>query len=290
MCALMMISLLPSRATEDPVLQHALEQAVNGFEGGVGIYARHLASGREAAIRADESFPTASLIKVPLLIAVAARVAAGEVRWTDELRYDPAQINYPTAGGEDFIAKMKPGEMVELQHLAALMLGFSDNHASLWLQDIAGGGAAVNSLLDAKGFGVTRVNSRTAGREKEKEVFGWGMTTPREMAELLVRIAERRLLDPVTDEKMARLLSRSQFDGEGLSAIPARVAVMSKQGAVDRSKSEVLLVHAPGGDYVLCLITKEQADVRWEPDNAGYMLLRRVSRIAWEHFGATARK
>ena len=80
--------------------------------------------------------------------------------------------------------------------LIFLMESKSDNSASLWCQELAGGGAAINSWLAAKGWKATRVNSRTPGREKERETWGWGQTTPREMAELLVAIRERRAVSP----------------------------------------------------------------------------------------------
>ncbi|MEC8253381.1 MAG: serine hydrolase, partial [Planctomycetota bacterium] len=59
---------------------------------------------------------------------------------------------------------------------------------------------------------------------------------------------------------------------------------MSKQGAVNASRSEVVLVHAPHGDYVFCVITKNQRDQSWGHDNAGFVLLRDVSRILWDYF------
>jgi beta-lactamase class A len=62
------------------------------------------------------------------------------------------------------------------------------------------------------------------------------------------------------------------------------VQAASKQGAVDQSRSEVVLVNAPSGDYVFCLITKNQQDESWTYDNEGYVLLRRVSALLWRHF------
>jgi beta-lactamase class A len=49
-----------------------------------------------------------------------------------------------------------------------------------------------------------------------------------------------------------------------LSQIPPTVQVASKQGAVNQSRSEVVLVNAPSGDYVFCVITKNQQDESWE--------------------------
>jgi beta-lactamase class A len=62
------------------------------------------------------------------------------------------------------------------------------------------------------------------------------------------------------------------------------VQVASKQGPVSASRSEVLLVNAPTGDYVLCIITKDQEDRSWEAHNEGYVLLRDLSRIVYDHF------
>ena len=52
------------------------------------------------------------------------------------------------------------------------------------MQNLVGGGSAVNAWLVERGFAETRVNSRTRGREAERERWGWGQTTAREMAEL----------------------------------------------------------------------------------------------------------
>jgi beta-lactamase class A len=46
----------------------------------------------------------------------------------------------------------------------------------------------------------------------------------------------------------------------------------------------VVLVNAPHGDYVFCVITKNQKDESTTFDNAGSVLLREVSRILWNHF------
>lgn len=264
----------------DTVLQRELDRLVQGFAGAVGVYVRHLPSGRSAAVRADELFPTASMVKVPILLATwdaferGALDPRGPLVYTDSLRYDD----------EDLLARFRNGTAVTPLQLVMLMLTMSDNTASLWLQHLAGSGTAINAWLAAHGFDSTRVNSRTPGRRADWQRYGWGQTTPREMAELLVRIRQGRAVSPAADEEMYRALSRSYWNGEALSAIPPWVQAASKQGAVDRSRSEVLLVNAPSGDYVLAIITKEQADESWEAGNAGWVLIRRISGAVWNHF------
>jgi beta-lactamase class A len=261
-------------------LQTDIEEATRGFEGVVGVYARRLGEHGEASIRADETFPTASLVKVPILLKLLDRVEKREVSWTEPLTFTRERA-YP---GEDILARFAEGETVSVPELVFLMESKSDNSASLWCQELAGGGAAINEWLDAKGWRTTRVNSRTPGREKDRETWGWGQTTPREMAELLVAIRERRAVCPGADAYADRVLGRSFWVDEALSSIPPSVHVLSKQGAVNASRSEVLLVSAPSGPFVLCVITKEQKDPSWGPTNAGYRLLRKMTALAWARF------
>jgi beta-lactamase class A len=160
------------------------------------------------------------------------------------------------------------------------MITTSDNTASLWLQGLVGG-AAINAWLAAHGFDSTRVNSRVPGREADRARMGWGQTTPREMADLLVAIREGRAVSRAASEEMYRHLTRIYWNGEALSQLPPWVQAASKQGAVDRSRSEVVLVNAPSGDYVFSVITRTSATRRTPPPTPGYVLLRRVSALLW---------
>jgi beta-lactamase class A len=172
---------------------------------------------------------------------------------------------------------------VPLAKLALLMITTSDNTASLWLQGLVGG-AAINEWLGAHGFDSTRVNSRVPGREDARSRYGWGQTTPREIAELLLTIREEKAVSPAASQEMYRHLTRIYWNAEALSQLPPWVQAASKQGAVDESRSEVVLVNAPSGDYVFSVITKDQEDQRWVDDNEGYELIRKVSALLWKTF------
>jgi beta-lactamase class A len=231
-------------------------------------------------VRADELFPTASMIKVPILVGTFDAVERGALSFRQELTYTDSLL-YP---GDDLVGALADSTKLPLSKLALLTITTSDNTAALWLQHLAGTGTTINAWLDAHGFRATRVNSRTPGREADRERLGWGQTTPHEMAELLVMIREGRAVSRAASEEMYRHLTRIHWTGEALSQLPPWVQAASKQGAVNRSRSEVVLVNAPSGDYVFCVITKEQADEGWEASNEGYVLLRRVSALLWEHF------
>jgi len=272
----------PARETPDPGLQAKMDARVQDFRGTVGFYVRHLETGATASRNADEVFPTASMIKLPLLVALYDQVDRGVLNLETRLTYDDS-LFYGEPGDDDIVNKMAPGETVTLSKLAFFMISISDNTASLWIQALVTG-AAVNRWLEAHGFRSTRVNSRVEGRREAWEQYGWGQTTPREMSELMIMVRAGRAVSPQASADMYRTLTDVYWDDEALSAVPPTVQVASKQGAVSASRSEVLLVDAPEGDYVFCVITRDQEDRSWDEDNEGYVLLRDLSRIVYEHF------
>lgn len=264
----------------DKKLTAKLQELVKDFKGEYGIYVRHLNSGRTVEINADTMFPTASMVKVPIMAGIYNKIESGELKPDSVLMFRDSLIYE----GEDIVGTLKDSGRIALGKVIMLMITTSDNTGSLWCQSMAGTGTAINALMEQNGFAVTRVNSRTPGREAMRSQYGWGVTTPREMAELVVRIREGKLISPWASERMYRNLARIYWDGEALSEIPPYVHAASKQGAVNRSRSEVVLVNAPSGDYVFCVITKNQQDESWVNENEGYVLLRNVSRTLWQYF------
>ncbi len=268
-----------ARERVDAKLQTQLETLVRGFRGDVGIYVRHLKSGRTAAVRADELFPTASMVKVPILIGTFDAVVKGRLRFDQMLTYrDSLRYQY-----DEPLSMPRDSAQIPLAKLALHMITESDNTASLWLQGLVRGDS-INRWLHDHGFDSTRVNSRVAGREASRTMYGWGQTTPREMASLLVMIREGRAVDRGASEEMYRHLTRIYWNGEALSQVPPWVQAASKQGSVDKARSEVVLVNSPSGDYVFAITTKNQEDVSYRADNAGYVLIRSLSALLWRTF------
>jgi beta-lactamase class A len=272
--------LMSCQAENKQSLADRLLRRVEAFQGEVGIYVKHLDTGETISIHADSVFPTASMIKIPITIGVFDKIENGEIDYHTNLTYRDSLMY----AGEDILGSFNDGEKISLSKVLMLMITTSDNTASLWCQHLAGTGTAINQWLQNNGFEHTRVNSRTPGRETEREKFGWGQTTPREMAELLVRIRYGKVISERASERIYRNLTRIYWDSEALSQIPPYIQTASKQGAVNQSRSEVVLVNAPHGDYVFCVITKNQSDESWTSNNEGYALLRDVSGILWNYF------
>ena len=275
------VALVPAQAQKvNKKLQQSLETLTTGFKGDVGIYVKDLHTGKFASINADSIFPTASIVKVPILIGIMDKINKGELKYHQELTYKDSLFY----AGSDLLASLKNNEKVELSKVIMLMLTTSDNTASLWLQSLAGTGTRINQILDSIGYTATRVNSRTPGREANRDQFGWGQTSPKEMASIFEALANRSVMDAASSEKMLRLLGRNYWDEEALSQIPPDVFVASKNGAVNASRSEVVYVSGKNARYVFCICTKNNQDTSWELNNEAWELARKVSKLLWETY------
>ncbi len=261
-------------------LQKKIGQLLSGFHGSIGVYVHDLKKNRIAGVNADTLFPTASIVKIPILIGIMSRIRRHELEYhqvmiyKDTLNYDP---------GEDILASFKPDEKILLSKLMLLSVTLSDNTASLMLQGIAGGGTRINELMDSLGFIRTRANSRTPGREQDRERFGWGETTPHEIAEMVEKIKRGEILDLQSDERMMRILGRQYWDEVALSQIPQDIFVASKSGAVDESRNEVLFVNSTH-PYIFSIFTKNNKDQSWDYNNEAWVLTRKLSALLWKYF------
>lgn len=264
----------------DKTLEKGLQDLAKDFEGDVGIYVYNLKTNQEAGVNADTIFPTASVVKVPILIEVFKQIKAGKLHLKDTLVYD-AKRKY---GGSGLMQFYKDSTVTDLRTLASLMITMSDNTTSLWCQELVGGGEAINETMADLGLAHTRVNSRTEGRTKDWEAYGWGQTTPREMASLLIKMRNRTLVDAASSDEMYRIMSNSLYTDYSLSQIPPYVQTAAKQGMVNKSRSEVVMVNAPSGDYVFYIATKNNTDESWGFDNKAWQLQRLISAYLWRYF------
>src|SRR5215471_16293766 len=257
---------------KDTKLQKQIADLIQGFHGDIGVYVHDLKHNKIVAINADTTFPTASIVKISILIGIMDKIQKGELgyhqrlTYTDSLYYDE---------GDDILSRFKDSSTIELSKVMMLMLTISDNCASLWLQGLAGGGTRINAILDSMGYKYTRVNSRTPGREANRNMYGWGQTTPREIATIMQNIVDEKIISKEASDKMLRLLGRQYWDEEALSQIPAGVFAADKNGAVDESRNEVVYVNCKKDPYIFSVFTKNNADTSWESTNEAWVLTRK---------------
>jgi beta-lactamase class A len=275
------LSFFASAQKIDKKLQVKIQEAITGFNGDIGIYIKNLRTGKIVAINADTVFPTASIVKVPILTGIMNKLQKAELSYDSVFEYKDSLLY----AGSDILGSFKTGEKIALKKIIMLMMTTSDNTASLWLQSIAGTGTKINELLDSLGFKSTRVNSRTTGRENNRTQYGWGQTSPFEMGTLYEKIYRSQVFPPAISDRMLRCMGRNFWDeDEAISQIPPYIEVFSKNGCVNAVRSEALLVNAPNNPYIFCIFTKNNKDISWTHQNEAWTLARKLSALLWDYF------
>lgn len=265
----------------DKKLEAKLSEVIAGYNGDIGIYVKNLRTGKAVSINADTIFPTASIVKVPILLGIMDKINKGELQYDSAFTYKDSLLY----AGSDILGSFKSNEKIVLKKIIMLMLTTSDNTASLWLQSIAGTGARINEILDSLGMKSTRVNSRTPGRENNRTQYGWGQTTPKEMGTIFEKIYRKEIFSAATCERIMRCLGRNYWDeNEAISVLPPTIEVFSKNGCVNASRSEAMIVNAPNNPYVFCIFTKNNKDQQWTYENEAWVMARKISMLLWNYF------
>ena len=58
-------------------LQRQIEELIKGFNGEIGVYVKNLRTNKMVSINADTIFPTASMVKIPILTGVMDKINKG---------------------------------------------------------------------------------------------------------------------------------------------------------------------------------------------------------------------
>ena len=182
-------------AWTDAALAAKLERLTQGFGGEVGVYVRHLPTGASAAIRADELFPPQHDQYVP------ARTLYDQVERGAVLRRG---LPYPDTCHATR-SEHRRGRIHETGGRAATPRSPRSSRCSTVNDDVAspggiqalvGAGAAVDELVRCeRAFSGRASTPGRWGREEARSVYGWGQTTPREIAQALVLIREGRAIN-----------------------------------------------------------------------------------------------
>ncbi|MCM2257400.1 MAG: class A beta-lactamase-related serine hydrolase [Vicinamibacteria bacterium] len=258
----------------------ALKAETAAFPGVLGLYARDLRSGEEIVIDADRRFPTASVIKVAVM--VEAFHAFEEGRLARDHRFVLKKEDQ--VGGSGVLHAMEPGHALTALETVRLMMALSDNTATNLLIDRLGVKAIDARLAGAYGLKDTLLfrGSFRGGRaethpELEQE-YGLGMTTPREIAGLVARVAEGQVVSKAASAEMVAILRGCQDRNTIGRRLPAGALVANKTGTDEEKleeggvrghvRGDVAYVEMPeGARYVLAILTRRVRDERWTADH-----------------------
>ena len=275
---------ISSQTTPTQSLDSRVRAEVAPFKGKVFLYAKNLDTGETYAFNGDERVRTASTIKIAVMIEAFARVAEGKAKWTDELVLTKA-ARY---GGSGILPELSDGLRLTLQDCVRLMMLLSDNTATNMVLDYLTTDA-VNERMNSLGFKATRIMRRvgSGGESKEGKLddnlkrFGLGATSPHEMVQIMEKLERGEIISKEASKQMIDLMKREQARYSIGRTMPD-VPMASKYGALDALRSCVAILYTKKGRIAMAITVDEMPQVVWSVDNAGYLLMSRLSLILIE--------
>lgn len=276
--------------TDHPLKPSALDARVRSevaqFKGKVSLYAKNLDTGAVYELGGDDRVPTASTIKIAVMVEAFARVAEGKVKWTQEL----ILTKEIKVGGSGILPEFADGLRLTFRDAVTLMMIMSDNTATNLVIDVLSADA-INARMEALGFKEMRLMRRVfggglsaEGKKEENKIFGLGRTTPHEMVKLLEKLERGEVISPAASKEMLELMKREQGTN-GIWREQWQLPKATKSGALDALRSNVGIIYHPRGRLALAITCNEMPAQNWTVDNPALLLMSRLSEILIDGLG-----
>ena len=231
-------------------VSETVRRVADGLQGRLGCLVCDGTGKVWASHCADERFVTASVIKVPILTALAADVDAGRFRWDQRVPLDPRD----EAGGSGVIQYLSPLPYT-LCDLATLMIIVSDNRATNLIIDLLGPDRINGYCADA-GWHGTMLGRRMydfAARAQGRDNF----STPRDTADLFLRLHSGTLLSPPTTGQVLGILRAQQAHDKLPAWLPPEISAAHKTGELPDVQNDCGILYLPTGPVVAAVYTND---------------------------------
>jgi beta-lactamase class A len=274
-------------------LQKILDAELARFPGRAGVWVKHLTTGEEATVRADETFNSASVIKLPVLLLAYQLARDGKLLLSDRLTIDKADVR----GGSGVFRYHDPGLQPTVRDVLMQMVITSDNTATDLAIAKVGGVAAVNAWLDANKFAKDIRLTQTTGELFAKyaalqptddrnaktngdRAFWLGEMTPRATGLMLEALERGRMLPAPATEEVRRVMRAQQAGARRLPHFLS-VPVAHKTGDFPPVlANDVGIVYARSGPIVIAFFANGITGPYGEAEDR----IGRVAQLIVEYF------
>ncbi len=282
-------------ATKSTDVTAAIEREFAAFAGTGGLLAKNLDSGEEIRVNADAETATASTIKVPILIELFRRIEAGDIDLEDRL---PATAD-TRAPGSGILRDLTVGVELSIRDHATLMIVVSDNTSTNVLIDLLGIDA-INRTMAGFGFARTRLRNRLDFPGIGRDARNLAVTTPADLAGIMEALATGAILSGESRETILEIMRRQHYldlaprylpynpYAEELGEPDNGLRIANKTGGWAGMRADMALIEWPGARYAIGVVTEGDPDTRFWSENAGDIVIGRVSRLVFDHFGGAA--
>jgi beta-lactamase class A len=256
-------------------LTTAISEILSRAAGSFGVVAWHFHRDERIFLNENEVFPSASVIKIPIMADVFCLRDEGRLSLDETIVLrDEDKVD-----GSGVLKELHAGMKLTMLDLTILMIVTSDNTATNMIIDRIGM-ESVNSRMRSLGLEKTVLARKMYDWERQKQGFE-NLCTPHEIALLLKMMVEGRISSKSTSMEMLEIMARQQWREKIPLLLPEGTRVANKTGSIPEVAHDVGVVYGPSGPYALCVMTKGVSD-----SVAADRAVAGVSRLVYDHFAS----
>jgi beta-lactamase class A len=235
-----------------------------------GVFLVDLNNGGYVDVNAGASFPAASTIKVPILVAFFRDVDAGKIRLDEILTMQQDMV----AGGSGNMQYKPVGTQFTVLEVVTKMITISDNTATNMLIAKLGGIEALNERFRSWGLTTTVI------RNKLPDLEGTNTTSPKELGNLLGMVNQGNLVSMQSRDRLLDIMRHTERDTLLPSGLGAGATVAHKTGDIGTMLADAGLVYMPNGKRYIATVMIQRPN----NDSRAEKLISSISRITYQQF------
>ena len=234
-----------------------------------GIFILDLDTGSYLDINGKQVFPTASMIKVPILVAFFQDVDAGKIRLDEQLTMR-ADLIASESGNMQYLPV---GSKFTALETASEMIRISDNTATNMIIDRLGGVNVLNQRFQSWGLTDTKISNVLPDLE------GTNISSPRDFVKLLALVSQGDLISLRSRDRCLSILRTPVTDTLLPKGLGEGATIAHKTGDIGSLVGDVGLIDMPSGKrYLAAVMVKRPYN-----DSRAQELIRQISRATYQY-------
>jgi beta-lactamase class A len=233
-------------------LKKTLANKVRHFNGTVGLVVEDLDAQQEISCNADTLIPSASLVKVPIMLSCFYAAQDGKISLKDTIVLKSSE----KVSGSKVLGKEPAGAIFTVEELFDPMITRSDNAAANILINFLGFDT-LNLYFKKMGLKNTNIARKMMDFEERKEGVE-NYTTAQDMAYLLEELYYKKFLSKDVSEKCLELLGQQKINDRIPRKLPKGTFVVHKTGLERHICHDVGIVFTNRGNFLICVLAKHE--------------------------------
>ncbi len=275
------VTVTTAPAPERAFPQADIDQAIASTGGTVGLIIYDDAQGGVLySSNADQVFPAASLIKLPIVLAAYNLGQTGQVDLDKRLTLQDSD----KVGGSGRLQGEASGNTYSIRELCSYMLRYSDNTAGNMILRELGGFDQVNAIMQQ--LGATNTSVKRFFLDQEAQAQGVeNLTTASDMLLLLRKLQSGELANPADTRAILAAMGQNDDASKLPAQLPPDVAVAHKSGTLPADsptgsvEHDVGIIELPAGkSYIIVAMSAGISS-----NQAGIDAIASISKLVYDY-------